>query len=143
MTGTIDLMSLDIDGNDYWIWKALNIVKPRVVIAEYNCLWGPDKSVTIPYEPKFIAPRNPNPLIPIHSVDYCGASLLAFKKLAEAKGYRLVGINKHGYNAFFVLDELCKNLPEKPLSECFEIPLVEWSMESRFQNIKDMPWEEV
>ena len=86
MTGTIDLMSLDIDGNDYWIWKALNIVKPRVVIAEYNCLWGPDKSVTIPYEPKFIAPRNPNPLIPIHSVDYCGASLLAFKKLAEAFG---------------------------------------------------------
>lgn len=67
----LDIMSLDIDGNDYWIWKALTVVKPRVVVVEYNCLWGPDKSVTIPYKPDFVAHQNPEPLISIHSVDSC------------------------------------------------------------------------
>ena len=53
--GEIDLLSLDIDGNDYWIWEALNVVSPRVVVAEIQCIWGADRAVTVPYHPEFRA----------------------------------------------------------------------------------------
>ena len=48
--GDIDLLSLDLDGVDYWIWKAMESVSPRVVVAEYNCAWGPTESKTVPYK---------------------------------------------------------------------------------------------
>ncbi|GFE68622.1 hypothetical protein [Chroococcus sp. FPU101] len=92
----LDLLSIDIDGNDYWIWKAINNYRPRVVIMEYNAVYPPYVSWTIQY--------NPN-----HRWDYSnymGASLLALEKLGTLKGYKLVGCSFTGVNAFFVRDDL-------------------------------------
>lgn len=91
-----DLLSIDIDGNDYWVWKAIEHFHPRIVIIEYNAHIPPEKATTIPYDPAFVWDKT----------DYYGASLLALKKLGEAKGYTLLGTDKHGVNAFFVESSL-------------------------------------
>jgi len=91
-TGDIDLFSLDIDGMDYWIWDALTIVRPHVVVVEIQEVWGAFESKTRPYDPHHVSPEIPA----------MGASLAAFVYLAKRRGYRLVGCIKLGYNAFFV-----------------------------------------
>jgi hypothetical protein len=95
---SFDLLSIDIDGNDYWVWKAITHFQPRVVIMEYNASLPPNESKTIPYNPTFVWDKT----------DYSGASLLALKKLGEEKGYTLVGTDRHGVNAFFVQTALLK-----------------------------------
>lgn len=110
--GEIDLLSIDVDGNDYWLWKALDCVQPRVVVVEYNAFFGPHRAVTVPYDPAFQMDfsRTPN---------YAGASLAAFVKLARSRGYRLVGTTRHQINAFFVREDLAADLlPEVPASSC-------------------------
>jgi hypothetical protein len=102
--GEIDLLSIDIDGNDYWVWKAITAVKPRVVIIEYNATLRPPLSVTVPYDPG----RQYN------GTNYFGASLTALTSLAQTKGYRLVGCNFSGSNAFFVRNELGQDAFHEP-----------------------------
>jgi len=95
--GEIDLLSIDIDYNDYWVWKAIEIVKPRVVVIEYNATLRPPLSVVVPYAPDVAWNGN----------NYFGASLAALVRLGDSKGYRLVGCSISGVNAFFVRDDLC------------------------------------
>lgn len=92
----IDLFSLDIDGNDYWVWEALERVKPRVIVIEYNASFGPEKAVTIPYDPDFSVDKPP------YGKFYAGASIAALEKLGKRKGYHLLGCDSAGVNAFFV-----------------------------------------
>jgi hypothetical protein len=94
-----DLFSLDVDGNDYWIWKALKF-EPRVVVIEYNPDLGINESKVIEYNPNFDWGER-------GYSKYYGASLLALKKLGEQKGYTLVYAN--GTNAFFVKTHLLLN----------------------------------
>jgi predicted O-methyltransferase YrrM len=99
VTGEIDLLSLDIDGNDYWVWQAMTAIEPRVVVVEYNASFGPERSVTVPYRDRFDRYR-------AHlSGFYHGASLTALTKLADAKGYLLAGCDSRGANAFFLKRE--------------------------------------
>jgi hypothetical protein len=95
-SGEIDLLNVDIDGNDYWVWKAINCVSPRVVVVEYNSSFGPEKAITVPYKPDF------NRWDYHKSGWYHGASISALSKLAEEKGYDLVACDTSGVNAFFV-----------------------------------------
>jgi hypothetical protein len=112
--GPVDLLSLDVDGNDYWIWKALDCVKPRVVVLEFNASCGPEKRLTIAYDPAFRLNLAEPPY-------RCGASLPAFVSLARSKGYRLVGVESRGINAFFVQSGLAEELlPEWSVAQCFE-----------------------
>ncbi|MEV3822111.1 hypothetical protein [Aeromonas dhakensis] len=104
--GDIGLLHIDVDGNDYWIWKAINVVRPAIVIVEYNSLFGSKRSITIPYEPDFI--RH----VKHHSGLYAGASLNALCYLAKEKGYKFIGCNSAGNNAYFVIDELTGALTE-------------------------------
>jgi len=90
--GPIDLLSLDIDGMDYWVWKAITVIEPQVVVCETHNPIPPDRALTVPYDPQFISP----------SPDYRGASLAAMCKLAQEKGYRLIGTHRFGFNAFFI-----------------------------------------
>jgi hypothetical protein len=103
--GDLGLLSVDIDGNDYWVWQAIDVVKPRIVVAEYNSLWGPERKVTVPYDPEFVRSRKH------YSNLYYGASLAALEHLGRAKGYSLVGGNTAGNNAFFVRDDVRGSLP--------------------------------
>ncbi len=95
----IDLLSIDIDGMDYWVWRAISTVKPRVVCIEYNASYGPNTCITVPYNPYFNRLK--------YAGTYHGASLQALTKLAHEKGMKLVGCESHGINAFYVQ----KNLP--------------------------------
>jgi len=100
-SGPIDVFSLDIDGVDYWIWDAIEIIQPRVVVVEIQELWGPEERWTRPYNSNFHSDGIPS----------MGASLAAFDYLARKKGYRLVGCVKAGFNAFFV-SESAANLDD-------------------------------
>jgi hypothetical protein len=140
-SGEIDLLSLDLDGIDYWIWEAIEYVTPRVVVLEYNDILGPDRACTVPYSDDFSAATFPKTQ---ETPNYLGASLKAFVKLGRRKGFRLVGVNRYGYNAFFVRDGICDSLiPEIDLKDCFSHPKVIWGMRERFPTVKDLPWVEV
>lgn len=93
----LDLLVIDVDGNDYWLWEALDVVEPRVVVIEYNSFFPPPCSVAIKY-----APNHGRPPI----LNYSGASLKALEKLGTKKGYRLVGCDFLGIDAFFVREDL-------------------------------------
>ena len=93
-----DLLSIDIDGNDYWVWKAIKQYAPRVVIIEYNACYPWKESKTIPYNANFIWDKT----------DYYGATLQALVKLGKEKGYTLIATDSHGVNAFFVQDAIAK-----------------------------------
>ncbi len=115
--GEIDLLSLDLDGNDYWVLERLACVRPRVVVVEFNAVWGARRAVTVPYDPAF---RSRLGLVP-----YAGASLPAFVKLLGGRGYRLVGVEPRGFNAFFVRNDLAVGLlPEVTAESCFQGPTV-------------------
>ena len=102
IAGEIGLLSVDLDGVDYWIWKAIHVVNPAIVIAEYNSLFGPEHSVTVPYDAGFVRSK-------AHfSMSYYGASLAALVGLGKTKGYAFVGSNSAGSNAFFVRKDLLK-----------------------------------
>ena len=139
--GNIDLLSIDMDGVDYWIWNAIDIIEPRVVVVEYQDIIGPNESLTVPYSDDFNGFKHKTDS---GFPDYCGASLLAFKKLAEKKGYHLVGCNTLGYNAFFIKNTLGENeIPEISIEDCFKHPKVIWGMNKRFPKVKNLPWVKV
>jgi hypothetical protein len=92
-----DLLSIDIDGNDYWVWNALDRFEPRVVIVEYNVFFMPMTAKTIAYNPNHIWDKD-------HYGLYHGASLAAFDRLARSKGYTLVYTEPYCPNAIFVRD---------------------------------------
>ena len=94
--GDIGLLSIDIDGQDFWVLETLDVVSPKILICEYNAVLGDLHSITVPLDPNF---RRFN----AHwSGQYFGASLPAIRLLAERKGYVFCGTNSNGVNAFFV-----------------------------------------
>jgi len=96
----IGLLSVDIDGNDYWVWEAIDVVRPRIVVCEYNSAFGPSQTVSVPYSADF------QRTTAHYSNLYFGASLAAFCHLADKKGYDFIGTAGAGVNAFFVRKDL-------------------------------------
>jgi hypothetical protein len=94
-TGELDLLSIDIDGNDYHVMQALT-VRPRVLVVEYNGKYPPPMDLVPEYRPSHFWDGS----------DYAGSSLQALANLGERMGYRLVGTNLLGVNAFFVRQDL-------------------------------------
>ena len=136
--GEIDLLSLDIDGIDYWLWNALEVVSPRVVIAEVQAIWGSARSVTVPYRPDFRAGFFKGFGI------YSGASLPAFVKLAKRKGYRLVGCQRYGFNAVFLRNDVGqREFPEVSARDCFNHPFAKWAYDELRPKVADQEWLEV
>jgi hypothetical protein len=96
----LGILSVDIDGNDYHVLEAIEVFNPRILICEYNALFGPSRRITVPYDADFDRTSKH------HSNLYYGASLGAIVSLANRKGYALVGTNSAGNNAFFVRNDL-------------------------------------
>ena len=109
-SGRLGLLSIDVDGNDYWIWEALTTVDPAIVIVEYNGIFGSSEPVTIPYQADFVR-QNTH-----YSYLYWGTSLPALCHLAAKKGYVWIGCNTAGNNAYFVRSEYATSfrLPALP-----------------------------
>ena len=101
-----DLLSIDIDGNDYWVWEAIKIYKPRVIVIEYNAIFPANKEWIIDYKSTRLSDGS----------SFFGASLKAYENLGNKKGYKLVGCNIIGNNAFFVREDLVKNKFSEPFN---------------------------
>jgi hypothetical protein len=130
--GEIGLLSIDIDGNDYWIWDAITVVQPKVVIIETHNEFGMN-DIVVPYDPDYFYPGK-------HPI-YHGASPVAMQKLAARKGYRLVGANDMGFNLIFVRNGLADDkLPEVSVESILKHPSVAEGYKL-FEPIKD--WEYV
>jgi hypothetical protein len=95
-SGPLGLLSIDIDGNDYWVWESLDTVEPVIIVVEYNSVFGDRHAITIPYDRGF------NRTKAHYSNLYWGASIRALCILAEKKGYVFVGCTSNGNNAYFV-----------------------------------------
>ncbi len=95
----VGLLSIDIDGNDYWIWNEISCIKPILVVAEYNAVFGDKHFLTVPYDPDFVRGKKH------YSNLFFGASINALISLAKEKGYELIGTNTNGVNAFFVRED--------------------------------------
>ena len=94
-SGDIDVLSVDVDGVDYWLLEALRVVRPRIVVVEVQELWGASERRTRPYRADHRSPE----------IAAMGASLAAYEWLLERRGYRLVGCIARGFNAFFVRED--------------------------------------
>lgn len=99
--GEVDVLSIDVDGNDIWLLKAITAINPRLIIVEYNASFGPDLSISIPYERDFVWARRD-----LEKQYYYGASVTALAKVARQKGYNLVYGTQAGVNLFFVRSDL-------------------------------------
>jgi hypothetical protein len=96
----LGILSVDLDGNDYYVLEAISNFRPRILICEYNAVFGATRKISVPYNPSFIRTNK-------HSSNlYWGASLAAVTFLANKNGYALVGTNSVGSNAFYVRNDL-------------------------------------
>lgn len=125
--GEIGLLSVDIDGNDYWVWESIEVVNPIIVVCEYNSVFGAEHAVTIPYDPVFQRSAAH------YSNLYWGVSLNALFLLASRRGYAFVGCNSAGNNAYFVRRDKLGSL--RPL-EC-----AEGYVEARFRESRNREGE--
>ncbi len=130
LQGEIGLLSIDIDGNDYWIWDALEEVCPQVVIIETHNEFGLN-NIIVPYDASYSYPGK-------HPI-YHGASPIAMTKLARKKGYRLAGANELGFNFIFVKNGIADSeLPEVSVESVLQHPSVQAGYKA-FEEIKE--WE--
>ena len=111
----LGILSVDIDGNDYHVLNKIDFFDPRIIICEFNPLFGNKRKITVPYDPKFLRTKNH------HSNLYFGASINALISLLSNKNYTLIGTGMQGGNAFFVknllMTDRLKILAENPF--CF------------------------
>ena len=119
----VGLLSIDIDGNDYWVWEKISVIEPIVVVVEYNSVFGPLHAVTVPYDPKFLRSKAHSSCL------YFGASLRALELLGNRKGYALVGCNSAGNNSFFVRRDHLNFIPELSAKDAY--------VESQFRESRD------
>ena len=107
--GDVDVLSIDIDSYDYWVLKALTACSPRILMLEYNALFGPERRITIPLSQTVEGtPKG-----------YSGASLAALADLAGKKGYRLVACEEAGVNAFFLRHDTAPDVQEVNVAVAF------------------------
>ncbi len=95
-----DLLSIDIDGNDYWVWRALHAYRPKVVVIEYNAVFAPPERWVMRYDPAHVWDGS----------TYYGASLSSLAALGDSLGYALLCTDRRGVNAVFVRREFLRAL---------------------------------
>jgi len=122
-SGELGILHIDIDGNDYWIWKEIDTVKPVIIIVEYNSVFGKDRAISVPYDPAYVRTEK-------HYSDlYFGASIKAFVTLGQSRGYDFIGCNTAGNNAYFVRNDKMKELKSLTVEEGYVV--------SKFRECRD------
>jgi hypothetical protein len=109
-SGEIGLLSIDVDGNDYWIWEAISVTQPIICVCEYNALFGDLHAISVPYEEQFTRGLSH------FSHLYFGASIAALRALAARRGYRFLGTTMAANDAFFIREDY---------ASCFDNALME------------------
>lgn len=137
--GEIDLLSIDVDGIDWHIWNAITVIRPRLCVFETADFIPGDLSLTVPYVSDFDYKA-----FPVGNQDFRSSSLAAMVKLSGQKGYRLIGAHKHGFNAFFLREDLVPELlPEVSISSVHENPWTQHGQRHRWPAVRDLPWIKV
>lgn len=110
----MDLLSIDLDGNDYWVWKALDAYHPKIVIIEYNAAHPPPELWVMAYDPRHVWRGD----------TYFGASLASLAALGRSRGYALLATDTNGVNAFFLRRDLLDRCPypERTAEEAYHPP---------------------
>jgi len=121
----LGILSVDIDGNDYWVLEAISCVKPAIVICEVNGVFGDLQAVTVPYKANF------DRMTAHYSGQYFGCSVGALRILCEKKGYCFIGTSTSGVNAFFVRNDLAAPIIESIANICI------WPIRHRDSRNKD------
>ncbi len=129
-SGEVGLLSIDIDGHDYWVWDAMDVISPQVVIIETHNEFGKE-NIVVPYDPDYVYPGK-------HPI-YHGASPVAMTKLAHQKGYRLVGANELGFNFIYLRDDLLVDLVPEVSVESVLQHVSQAEGQAQFEEIRD--WE--
>lgn len=134
----VDVLSIDIDSYDYWLWRAVDVIHPRLVVIEYNASLGSERCLTVPYPVEARSDLQ----------GYHGASLAALTRLAGEKGYLLAGCESRGINAFFVRDDLARGAGIEPVSVEAAFRPHYWrsqtkTVEEQFNEIAHLPWIEI
>ncbi len=138
-TGEVDLLSLDIDGNDYYVWEAISEINPRLCVFETMNIIPGDLSLTIPYDPNFNCWSKVGP-----EQDFRSVSLLAMKKLSESKGYRMIGAHKLGFNVFFLRNDIGQEIfPEVSIEHVHNNIATKTAQKYRWPLVKNMHWKKV
>jgi hypothetical protein len=133
----VDVLSLDIDGNDLHLWNAMTL-RPRILICEFNNAVPSELALTIPYRPDFN-----HAALPPDQAMFRSASLAAYVAVSRRKGYRLVGMNALGFNAIFLRDDvLAAEMPEIPASTLDANPFI-GTARAWWPPIAHLPWIEV
>jgi len=112
----LGILSIDIDGNDYYVFEAITGFKPRILVLEYNAIFGPTRKISVPYDGNFVRTEKH------YSNLYFGASLAAITDLANTRGYSLVGTNSTSSNAFFLRNDLINDRVEVLSAEKAYVP---------------------
>lgn len=137
----LDLLSIDVDSIDYWIWAAIDPrFRPRVVVCEYNAGFGPTRSLTVTPREGF------DPFEQHPSGFYHGASVAALHKLATGRDYQLIGCDSAGVNTFFVRRDCAAGLPDLEPAEAYRPNT--WRVdtpdpEDQFRLIEQLPLTEI
>lgn len=136
--GEIDILVIDMDGIDYYIWEAIDKINPRICVFEVHNVIPHNVSLTVPYSDDFDYLKQDKKL-----QDFRSVSPTAMNKLSEKKGYTFVGNNKHGFNVFYVRNDLLNELLPKPSLE--SIYDNEWSKKRSkdWEKIKNQPWVQI
>ncbi len=138
VAGEIDVLSLDIDGNDLHLWNAMTL-RPRILICEFNNAVPSELALTIPYRPDFSFAA-----LPPDQALFRSASLAAYVAVSKRKGYRLVGINALGFNAIFLRDDvLATEMREIPVSVLDSNPFAEEMRATWWSRLAQLPWVQV
>lgn len=131
----VDVLSLDIDGNDLHLWNAMT-VRPRILICEFNNAVPSELALTIPYQPDFSFAA-----LPPDQALFRSASLAAYAAVGRRKGYRLVGMNALGFNAIFLRDDvLATEMPEISVSALDANSFAEQVRAQWWPRLSQLPW---
>ncbi len=137
-SGEIDLLSMDIDGNDYYMMDSINEIRPRVIICETQNVIPSHLALTIPYKEDFYFKDGKQ------NEDFRSVSLLAMQILLKNKGYRLIGSHRFGFNAIFMLNDIGKEIfPEVSIESVHNNSYTRHRRDSVWNEIKDLPWEKI
>lgn len=137
--GDVDVFSLDLDGNDWHVWKAIEVISPRLCVFETHNVVPGGLALTIPYEPYYDYTAQPE-----HRRDFRSVSLSAMVKLSKEKGYRLIGGHRHGFNAFFLRNDIAADLfPEVTIDQVHDNPYTREAQKHRWPLVSGMNWTEV
>ncbi len=120
----VGVLHIDLDGNDYYIWDAITVVEPIIVIVEYNSIFGKERTISVPYDDSFIR-TNAH-----YSNLFFGTSINSLYKLGERKGYSFIGCNSGGNNAYFVRNDKLNNTVKA-------VSLHEGFVESKYRESRD------